>query len=125
MKILFIISASVAIKKCKEIFEILSSNNISIDCIVTKNAKKMINIKELKKTISGKIYSDLDEKNNKMLHIDLTRKNNLVIVCPATSNIIAKYSNGIADDLASTTLVASNKDVFFIPARILKCGITK
>ena len=116
MKILFIISASVAIKKCKEIFEILSSNNISIDCIVTKNAKKMINIKELKKTISGKIYSDLDEKNNKMLHIDLTRKNNLVIVCPATSNIIAKYSNGIADDLASTTLVASNKDVFFIPA---------
>ena len=116
MKILFIISASVAIKKCKEIFEILSSNNISIDCIVTKNAKKMINIKELKKTISGKIYSDLDEKNNKMLHIDLTRKNNLVIVCPATSNIIAKYSNGIADDLASTALIASNKDVFFIPA---------
>ncbi len=116
MKILFIISASVAIKKCKEIFEILSSNNISIDCIVTKNAKKMINLKELKKTISGKIYSDLDEKNNKMLHIDLTRKNNLVIVCPATSNIIAKYSNGIADDLASTALIASNKDVFFIPA---------
>ena len=69
--------------------------------------------KKLKKIISGKIYSDVDEKNNKMLHIDLTRKNNLVIVCPATSNIIAKYSNGIADDLASTTLVASNKNIFF------------
>ena len=51
-----------------------------------------------------------------MLHIDLTRKSNLVIVCPATSNIIAKYSNGISDDLASTTLAASNKDIFFIPA---------
>ena len=112
MKILFIISASVAIKKCAEIFENLSSKNISIDCIVTKNARKMIGLKELKKTISGKIYSDLDEKNNKMLHIDLTRKNNLIIVCPATSNIIAKYSNGIADDLASTTLVASNKNIF-------------
>ena len=116
MKILFIISGSIAIKKCGEIFEFLSSKNISIDCIVTKNAKKMINLKKLKKTISGKIYSDVDEKNNKMLHIDLTRKNNLVIVCPATSNIIAKYSNGIADDLASTTLVASNKNIFFIPA---------
>ena len=116
MKILFIISGSIAIKKCEEIFQFLSSNNISIDCIVTKNAKKMINLKKLKKTISGKIYSDVDEKNNKMLHIDLTRKNNLVIVCPATSNIIAKYSNGIADDLASTTLVASNRDIFFIPA---------
>ena len=116
MKILFIISGSIAIKKCEEIFEILSSKNISIDCIVTKNAKKMINLKKLKKTISGKIYSDVDEKNNKMLHIDLTRKNNLVIVCPATSNIIAKYSNGIADDLASTTLMASNRNIFFIPA---------
>ncbi|MFL2510016.1 MAG: bifunctional phosphopantothenoylcysteine decarboxylase/phosphopantothenate--cysteine ligase CoaBC [Alphaproteobacteria bacterium] len=116
MKILFIISASVAIKKCAEIFENLSSKNITIDCIVTKNAKKMINLKKLKKTVSGKIYSDLDEKNNKMLHIDLTRKSNLIIVCPATSNIIAKYSNGIADDLASTTLVASNKNIFFVPA---------
>ena len=116
MKILFIISGSIAIKKCEEIFEFLSSKNISIDCIVTKNAKKMINLKKLKKTISGKIYSDVDEKNNKMLHIDLTRKNNLVIVCPATSNIIAKYSNGIADDLASTTLMASNRNIFFIPA---------
>ena len=116
MKILFIISASVAIKKCAEILETLSSNNILIDCIVTKNSKKMIDLKKLKKTISGKIYSDLDELNNKMLHIDLSRKSNLIIVCPATSNIIAKYSNGIADDLASTTLVASNKDIFFIPA---------
>ena len=116
MKILFIISGSIAIKKCGEIFEFLSSKNISIDCIVTKNAKKMISLKKLKKTISGKIYSDVDEKNNKMLHIDLTRKNNLVIVCPATSNIIAKYSNGIADDLASTTLMASNRNIFFIPA---------
>ncbi|MDC0037191.1 bifunctional phosphopantothenoylcysteine decarboxylase/phosphopantothenate--cysteine ligase CoaBC [Alphaproteobacteria bacterium] len=116
MKILFIVSASVAIKKCAEIFKSLSSKNISIDCIITKNSKKMINLKELKKTISGKIYSDLDEKNNKMLHIDLTRKSDLIIVCPATSNIIAKYSNGIADDLASTALIASNKNIFFIPA---------
>ena len=73
MKILFIISASVAIKKCLEILEILSSNNILIDCIVTKNSKKMMDLKKLKKIISGKIYSDLDELNNKMLHIDLSR----------------------------------------------------
>ena len=49
MKILFIISGSIAIKKCGEIFEFLSSKNILIDCIVTKNAKKMINLKKLKK----------------------------------------------------------------------------
>ena len=65
MKILFIISASVAIKKCSEIFENLSSKNISIDCIVTKNATKMINLKEIKKTIYRKIYTDIEKKNNK------------------------------------------------------------
>ena len=53
MKILFIISASVAIKKCAEILETLSSNNILIDCIVTKNSKKMMDLKKLKKIISG------------------------------------------------------------------------
>ena len=116
MKILFIISASIAVKKCAEICENLTSKNILIDCILTKNAKKMIDLKKLKKTISGKIYSDISEINNKMLHIDLTRKSDLIVVCPATSNIIAKYSNGIADDLASTTLIASNKEIIFIPA---------
>ena len=46
----------------------------------------------------------------------MKRKSDLIVVCPATSNIIAKYSNGIADDLASTTLIASNKEIIFIPA---------
>ena len=57
MKILFIISGSIAIKKCGEIFEFLSSKNISIDCIVTKNAKKMIDLKQLKNVQKSlKIY---------------------------------------------------------------------
>ena len=51
-----------------------------------------------------------------MLHIRLTRKCNLIVVCPATANIIAKYANGLADDLASTTLIASNKKIMFVPA---------
>ena len=116
MKILIIISGSIAVSKCYEIFKRLESNKIQIDCIITDNAKKMINLKKLKKSISGKVYSDTSEKNNKMLHIELTRKNNLVIVCPATSNLIAKFANGYADDLASTSLIASNKQVIFIPA---------
>ena len=41
--------------------------------------------------------------NNKMLHIELTRKSDLIVVCPATANIIAKFANGYADDLASTS----------------------
>ena len=62
MKILFIISASVATKKCAEIFENLSSKNISIDCIVTKNDKKMKDLKELKKIYQEKVILILMKK---------------------------------------------------------------
>ena len=116
MKILMILTASIAIKKCNEIFNKLSSNNIIIDCIVTDSAKKMINLKDLQKNIHGKIYSNRSEKNNKMLHITLTRKNDLIVICPATANIIAKFANGYANDLASTSLIASNKQIIIIPA---------
>ena len=116
MRILFIITASVAIKKCNEILKQLTSKNIQVDCIITKNALKMVNLKELKESIKGKIYTDRSEKNNKMLHIQLTRKSDLIVICPATANIIAKFSNGFADDLASTALIASDKQILVIPA---------
>ena len=116
MRILFIISASIAIKRCYEILEKLSSRNIFIDCIVTNNAKKMSNLSKFQKIIKGKIYSDASEKNNSMLHISLTRKNDLVVVCPATANIIAKFANGYSDNLASSALIASDKKIIFVPA---------
>ena len=116
MQILFIITGSIAIKKCYKILDILTSKNILIDCIVTDNAMKMINLKNLKKKIKGKIFNNQSEINNKMLHISLTRKSDIIVVCPATANIIAKLANGYANDLASTSLIASNKKIIFIPA---------
>ncbi len=116
MKVLFIVTGSIAIKKCILIFKELTKKKIIIDCIVTKNAMKMGSLKSLNKAITGKIYSDNSEKNNKMLHIELTRSADLIVICPATANIIAKYANGYANDLASTSLIASNKQTLIIPA---------
>ena len=116
MKILFIISSSIAVIKCEEIFKILKKNNIHIDCILTEKSKKFINYKKLKSYISGKFYTDQSEKKNKMLHIELSRNANLIVVCPATANTIAKYANGYADNLATTTLLASSKQVLIFPA---------
>ena len=116
MKILFIITASIAIKKCNEIFKDLNSKKILIDCIVTENAKKITNVDELKKNISGEIYDNKFKKKHAMLHIELTRSSDLIVVCPATANIIGKFANGHADDLASTSLLASNKQIIIIPA---------
>ena len=51
-----------------------------------------------------------------MLHITLSRKNDLIVVCPATANSIAKFANGYADSLASNTMLASDKKIIFVPA---------
>ena len=116
MKILFIITASIAIKKCNEILKKLYSKDIIVNCILTDNAMKMVNVNELQKNIKGRIFTNKSEKENKMLHIELSRKSNLIVLCPATANIIAKFANGLADDLASTTLIASDKKIIVIPA---------
>ncbi len=116
MKILFIITSSIAAIKCRNILKLLKNKKIYVDCIVTENVKKIINYNDLEDVIDGNIYSDKSEKKNKMLHITLTRKCDLIVLCPATANTIAKYSKGYCDNLASTALLASNKQTVIIPA---------
>ena len=99
MKLLLIITGSIAAKKCIKIIKQLTKKNISIDLIITESAKKIVKINSLKNIIKGKVYLDSSEKNKKMLHIRLTRKSDLIVVCPATANIMAKYANGYADNL--------------------------
>ena len=116
MKILFIITGSVAVSRCYEILEKLRYLKVEVDCIITNNAKKLANISKLRNNITGKIYTDVSENKQKMLHINLSRKNDIIVVCPATANTIAKFANGYGDNLASNTLLASNKPIFFIPS---------
>ena len=71
MKILLIITGSIAVSKCFEILDGLKKNKVKVSCIITNNAKKLLNINKLKKSISGKIYNDLSEKKKKMLNINL------------------------------------------------------
>ena len=116
MNILFIVTGSIAVSKCFEILNELKKNKVRVSCIITNNARKLLNTNKLKKSLSGKIYTDASETKEKMLHINLSRKNDLLVVCPATANTIAKFANGYGDNLASTTLLASNKPIVFIPA---------
>ena len=115
-KVLFIITGSIAATKCLEIFKTLNSHHIQISCILTKDGEKYIKIDQIKKYLKNNIFFDRSEKSNKMLHINLSRKNDLIVVCPATANSIAKFSYGLGDNLASNTLLASNKKIIFVPA---------
>ena len=79
-------------------------------CLLSINKTKFNNYKIIL------VDNESSEKKEKMLHINLSRKNDLLVVCPATANTIAKFANGYGDNLASTTLLASNKPIVFIPA---------
>tara|TARA_B100000676_G_scaffold310741_1_gene378240 strand:- start:868 stop:2046 length:1179 start_codon:yes stop_codon:yes gene_type:complete len=116
VKILFIITGSVAVSRCYKILEKLKKHKVNVDCVLTTNAKKIVSISKLRNNITGKIYTDISENKQKMLHINLSRKNDIIAVCPATANTIAKFANGYGDNLASTILLASNKPIYLIPA---------
>ncbi len=124
-KVLFIITGSIAAQKCKEIFKLLNDNQYQISCIVTKEAKKYIKLKEIKKYLSNRVFFDESEKKENMLHINLSRDNDILIVCPASANTIAKFANGYGNNLASNALLASNKRILFVPAMNTQMWLNK
>tara|TARA_Y100001970_G_C14210129_1_gene846391 strand:+ start:923 stop:2104 length:1182 start_codon:yes stop_codon:yes gene_type:complete len=115
-KILFIVTGSIAASKCLEIMKFLNDKNILISCVLTEEAEKYINKTDIKKFVKNRLFTEKSEKKNKMLHISLSRANDLILVCPATANTIAKFANGYGDNLALNTLLAANKNILFAPA---------
>ncbi len=115
-RILFVVTGSIAASRCEEIFKLLDNKYYEISCILTDEAKKYVKIADLKKYTKNRIFTDKSERKEKMLHISLSRENDLIFVFPASANSIAKFANGFGDNLASNTLLASNKKIFFVPA---------
>ena len=115
-KILLIVTGSIAASRCEKIISLLNKEGVQVSCVITEDAKKYIRISVIKKLVKNRIFTDSSEKKNKMLHINLSRNNDLIIVCPATANTIAKTANGYGDNLASNTLLAANKKICFVPA---------
>ena len=117
-KILLIICGGIAAYKSLEIIRLLKKKDAQIKTILTKNANKFITPLSVVSLSQEKVYSDLfDHKNeSEMDHISLSRWSDLILIAPATANTISKIAFGIADDLASTTVLASDKKIFLAPA---------
>ena len=118
-KILFIISGSISAYKSLDLLKNLVKDKFDIKVILTKSGTKFLTPLSLSSLINKEVHTDIFSKKNSinhMEHINLTRNSDLVVVCPASANIIAKLANGYADDLASTTLAASNKKIFLVPS---------
>ena len=117
-KILLIICGGIAAYKSLELIRLFKKKNASIKTILTKSGSKFITPLSISSLSQEKVYTDLfDAKNeSEMDHIALSRWADFILIAPATANIISKLSYGLADDLASTVVLASNKKIFLAPA---------
>ncbi len=117
-KILFIICGGISAYKSLEVLRLFKKSNAEIKTILTKNAKEFITTLSVASLSQGKVYDDLFDLENEteMDHISLSRWADVIIVAPATANTINKLSQGSSEDLASTVILASNKQIFLAPA---------
>jgi phosphopantothenoylcysteine decarboxylase/phosphopantothenate--cysteine ligase len=117
-RVLIIISGSVAAYKTLDLLRLLREKSYEINVVMTEGAKQFVTPLSVAALARAKVYDDLwslkDE--TEMGHIRLARENDIVVIAPASADIIAKYANGFANDLASTLLLATNSPVLIVPA---------
>jgi len=129
-KILLVICGGIAAYKSLEIIRIFKKNKCQVKTILTKGALEFITPLSVSSLSNEKVYIDLfDFKSEpEMDHISLSRWADLILFAPITANKIAQLSNGLAQDLATTVALASDKDIFIAPAmnvRMWENPITK
>ena len=117
-KILLIICGGISAYKSLELIRSLKKKGAKIKTILTKSAKEFITPLSVTSLSQEKVYDDLFNVKNEteMDHISLSRWSDLILVAPATANTISKLSTGSSDDLASSVILASDKDIFLTPA---------
>ena len=117
-KILFIICGGISAYKSLETIRLFKKNGFEIKTILTKAAKEFVTPLSVASLSQGKVYEDLFslENETEMDHISLSRWADVIVVVPATANTLSKLSAGSSEDLAATVILASNKQIFLVPA---------
>jgi phosphopantothenoylcysteine decarboxylase/phosphopantothenate--cysteine ligase len=117
-RILLIVSGGIAAYKSLELVRRLRTQGAAVRCILTRGGAQFVTPLSLAALSEDKVYSDLFSLTDEaeMGHIQLSRDADLLVVAPASADILAKMAHGLADDLASTALLATDKDVMVAPA---------
>lgn len=117
-RVLLIVSGGIAAFKTPELVRLLRGQGCGVSCVLTRAAAEFVTPLTLQALSESKVYTDLfsltDE--SEMGHIQLSRSADLVVVVPATADILARMAAGIANDLATTVLMATDKPVMVAPA---------
>lgn len=116
--ILLIIGGGIAAYKALELIRTLKKRGVSSRCILTRAGSEFVTPLSVSALSGDKVYGELFNLTDEaeMGHIELSRSADLVVVAPATADLMAKAATGLANDLASTTLLATDKPVLMAPA---------
>jgi len=117
-RVLLIVGGGIAAYKALELTRLLRKAGIAVRPILTKAGHEFVTPLSLSALSEDKVYSELFSLTDEaeMGHIELSRSADLVVVAPATADLMAKAANGLAGDLASTTILATDKPVLMAPA---------
>ena len=112
------VCGGIAAYKALDIVSALRKKGINVDVIMTEHATKFVTPLTFQSISANAVIVDMfqEPKVWEIQHISLAKKADLILVVPATANIIGKVANGIADDMLSTTIMASKAPVVFAPA---------
>ena len=117
-RILLIIGGGIAAYKSCELVRLIRKSGMPVRCVLTKGGAQFVTPLSLAALSEDKVYTDLFDLKDEaeMGHIQLSRQADLVVVAPATADLMAKMAQGICDDLATTLLLATDKPVLAAPA---------
>ena len=117
-RVLLIVAGGIAAYKSLELIRRLRERGASVRCILTKGGAEFVTPLSLAALSEDKVYTDLFSLTveSEMGHIRLSREADLLVVAPASADILAKMAHGLADDLATTALLATDKPVLVAPA---------
>ena len=126
-KILIIIGGGIAAYKALDLIRLFKKSNNEVKTILTKSGKEFVTPLSIATLAKSKAYEDIFDKNSEaeIDHISLSRWADLIIVMPSTANFMSKLSLGKAEDLATTIILASNKDILLVPAMNVRMWIHK
>ncbi len=117
-KVLLVVGGGIAAYKACELVRLIRKGGGDVTCVITKGGQQFVTPMALAALSENQVYTNLFDLKNEaeMGHIQLSREADLVVVCPATADLLAKMASGIADDLATTLILATDKPVVAVPA---------
>jgi phosphopantothenoylcysteine decarboxylase/phosphopantothenate--cysteine ligase len=121
-KVLLVIGGGIAAYKSCELVRLIRRGGGEVTCVLTEGGSQFVTPLALAALSENKVYTNLFDLKDEveMGHIQLSRAADLVVVCPATADLLAKMAAGIADDLATTLILATDKPVLAVPAMNVK-----